>query len=158
MSSRASCGVRASKGTRGSDDGAVPEISSGSRSLYLVRGAVCQPEQNEATRGVRAVVSGDRIDHVEARKGRGSVKMDQVPWSKLWRAIKSASSCFGQAGEDIALYCLIGDGVHPYRITDYDDPVSSRARQLKPKHRGGSAGGRKERSECGVIHGDGAAD
>ena len=67
-SSWASCGVKASKGTRGSDDDAVPEISSGSRSLYPAMGVVCQPEKkNGATRGVRAVVSGDRIDHVEAR-------------------------------------------------------------------------------------------
>ena len=65
-SSWASCGVRVSKGTRGSDDDAVPEISSGSRSLYPVMGVICQPK-NVATRGVRAVVSGDRIDHVEAR-------------------------------------------------------------------------------------------
>ena len=116
-SSWASCGVRTSKRTRGSDADAVPKISSGLRSLYPVR-------------GVRAVVSGDRIDHVDAREGGGSVEADQVPRGKLWIAIKSASSCFGQAGEDIALYCLIGDGVHPYQITDCDDPVSSRARQL----------------------------
>ena len=37
---------------------------------------------------------------------------------------------FGQEGEDIALHCLIGDDVHPYRINDCDDPVSSRAWQL----------------------------
>ena len=122
-SSWASCEVRASKGARGSDDDAVPEISSGSRSLHPVGGIV-------STRGVRVVVSGDRIDYVEAREGGGSVKADQVPRGKLWRAIKSASRCISQAGEDIALYCLIGDGVHPYRITDCDDPVSCRARQL----------------------------
>ena len=29
-----------------------------------------------------------------------------------------------------ALYCLIGDDVHPYRINYCDDPISSRARQL----------------------------
>ena len=102
--------------TRGSDDDAVPEISSGSRSLYPIRGVICQPEKNEPARGVRAVVSRDCIDHVEAREDGGSVKADQVPRGKLWRAIKSASSCFGQAGEDIALYCLIEDGVHPYLI------------------------------------------
>ena len=44
-SSWASCGVKASKGTRGSDDDAVPEISSGSRSLYPVMRVVCQPEK-----------------------------------------------------------------------------------------------------------------
>ena len=44
-SSWASCGVRASKRTRGSDDDAVPEIFSGSRSLYPVMGVVCQPEK-----------------------------------------------------------------------------------------------------------------
>ena len=60
----ASCGVRASKGTRGSDDDAVSE---GLRSLYPVMGVVCHPEKTGATRGVRAIVSGDRIDHVEAR-------------------------------------------------------------------------------------------
>ena len=43
----ASCGVRAFKGTRGSDDDAVPEISSGSRSLYSVRGVVCQPDKTK---------------------------------------------------------------------------------------------------------------
>ena len=46
-SSWASCGVRASKGTRGSDDDAVPEISLGPRSLYPVRGVVCQPEKTK---------------------------------------------------------------------------------------------------------------
>ena len=60
-------GVGASKGTRGSDDDAVPEISSGSRSLYPVMGVVCKHEKNGAAREVRDVVSGDRIDHVEAR-------------------------------------------------------------------------------------------
>ena len=67
--------------------------------------------KNEATRGIRAVVSGDRIDHVEAREGGESVKADQICGGKLWRAIKNASSCFGQAEQDIALYCLIGDVV-----------------------------------------------
>ena len=89
-----------------------------------------QTRKSEATRGVRAVVSGDRIDHVEAREGGRSVKADQVPRGKLWRVIKSAFICFGQAGEDITLYCLIGDDVHPYRINYCDDPISSRARQL----------------------------
>ena len=46
-SSWASCGVRAFKGTRGSDDDAVPKISSGSRSLYSVRGVVCQPKKTK---------------------------------------------------------------------------------------------------------------
>ena len=46
-SSWASCGVRASKGTRGSDDDAVPEMSSGSRSLYPVKGVVCQHEKTK---------------------------------------------------------------------------------------------------------------
>ena len=44
--------------------------------------------------------------------------------------IKSAIICFCQAGDDIALFCLIGDDVHPYRINYCDGPVSSRARQL----------------------------
>ena len=78
---------------------------------------------------VRAVVSGDRIDHVESREGGGFVKADQAPRGKLLRAIKSASSCFGPARDDIAFYCLIGDDVYPYRINDCDDAVSSRARQ-----------------------------
>ena len=78
-------------------------------------GLFVNPKKNGATRGVRAIVSRDRIDHVEARKGGGSVKADQVPRGKLWRAIKIASICFGQAGENIALFCLIEDDVHPYR-------------------------------------------
>ena len=41
----ASCGVRASTGTGGSDGDAVPEICSGSTSLYPVRGILCQPEK-----------------------------------------------------------------------------------------------------------------
>ena len=87
--------------------------------------------KNEATRGIRAVVSGDRTDHVEAREGGGSVKSDQVPRGKLWRLIKRAFVCFGQAGDDIVvLFCLIGDDVHPYRINYCDGPISSRARQL----------------------------
>ena len=85
---------------------------------------------NEATRGVRAVVSGDRIDHVEAREGGVYVKSDQGPRGKLWRVIKSAFICFGQAEEDIALFCLIGDDVQPYGINYCDGPISSRARQL----------------------------
>ena len=51
MSSWASCGVGASKGTRGGDADAVPEISSGSRSLYPVMGVVCQPEKWSNSRG-----------------------------------------------------------------------------------------------------------
>ena len=128
-SSRASCGVRASKGTRGSDDDAVPKITSGS-SLCIPSGGFLSTRKNEATRGVRAIVSRDGIDHVEAREGGGSVKADQVPRGELWRAIKSTSSCFDQVRVDLELYCLIEDGVHPYRITDCDDPVPSRARQL----------------------------
>ena len=50
-SSWASCGVRASKGTRGSDDDAVPGISSGSRSLYPVMGVIFQPEKTEQLEG-----------------------------------------------------------------------------------------------------------
>ena len=46
-SSWASCGVRAFKGTRGNDDDALPEISSGSRSLYSVREVVCQPDKTK---------------------------------------------------------------------------------------------------------------
>ena len=86
--------------------------------------------KNEATRGVWAVVSGDRIDHVEVREDGGSVKLDQVPRSKLWRVIKSAFICFCQAGDDFALFCLVGDDVHPYRINYCDGPISSGARQL----------------------------
>ena len=50
-SSWASFGLRASKGTRGSNGDAVPEISSGSRSLYPVMGAVYQPEKTEQLEG-----------------------------------------------------------------------------------------------------------
>ena len=85
---------------------------------------------NPKKRSISRVVSGDRIDHVEARKGGGCVKSDQVPRSKLWRVIKSAFICFCQAGDDIALFCLIGDNVRPYRINYCNDPISSRARQL----------------------------
>ena len=86
--------------------------------------------KNEATREVRAVASGDRIDHVEALEGGGSVKSDQVPRGKLRRVIKSAFICFCQAGDDIALFCLIRDDAHPYRINYCDGLISSRARQL----------------------------
>ena len=86
--------------------------------------------KNEATRDVRAIASRDRIDHVEALEGGASVKSDQVPRGKLWRVIKSAFTCFCQAGEDIALFCLIEDDVHPYRINYCEGPISSRARQL----------------------------
>ena len=86
--------------------------------------------KNVATREVRAVVSGDRIDHVEVREGGGSVKADQVYRGKLWSAIKSAFSCFVQVGKDIELHCLIGDHVHEYGISYCDNPVSSRVRQL----------------------------
>ena len=50
-SSWASCGVRASNGTRGSDDDAVPEISSGSKSLYPAWEVVCQPEKTKQLEG-----------------------------------------------------------------------------------------------------------
>ena len=50
-SSWASCGVRAFTGTRGSDDDAVPEISSGSRSLYSVRGLFVNPIKRSNSRG-----------------------------------------------------------------------------------------------------------
>ena len=73
---------------------------------------------------------GHRIDHVEVLEGGGSVKSDQVPRSKLWRVIESTFICFCQAGDDIALFRLIGDDVHPYRINYCDGPISSRARQL----------------------------
>ena len=73
--------------------------------------------------------SGDRIDHVEVFEGGGSVKSD-LPRGKLWRVIKSAFICFCQAGNDIALFRLIGDDVHPYRINYCDGPISSRAWQL----------------------------
>ena len=52
-SSWASCGVRASKRKRGSDDDAVPEISSFSRSLYPVREIICQPEKTKQLEGFR---------------------------------------------------------------------------------------------------------
>ena len=73
---------------------------------------------------------GDRIDHVKVLEGGGSVRSDQVPRGKLWGVIKSAFICFCQAGDDIALFLVIGDDVHPYRINYYDSPISSRARQL----------------------------
>ena len=86
--------------------------------------------KNEATREVRTVASGDRIDYVEALEGEGSVKSDQVPRGRLWRVIKSAFVRFCQAGDDIGLLCLIGDDDHPYGIKYCDGPISSRARQL----------------------------
>ena len=74
---------------------------------------------------------------------RGSVRRKRGPYrpcrgplgreirqGKLWRAIKFASICFGQAGENIALLCLIGDDVYPYRIIYCDGPISNRARHL----------------------------
>ena len=38
--------------------------------------------------------------------------------------------CFCQAGDDIALFRLIGDDVHPYQINYCDGPIPTRARQL----------------------------
>ena len=72
---------------------------------------------------------GDRIDHVEVLEGGGSVKSDQVPRSKRWRVIESAFIYFCQTGDDIALFRLIGDHVHLYRINYCDGPTSS-GRQL----------------------------
>ena len=109
------------------------------RGLCIPSGDCLSTLYNEATREARVVVSRNRIDHIEAREGGGSVKADQVPRGKLCRATKIASSCFGQAGEGIALYCLIGNDVHPYRINVCNDPVSSRARQVN-RDSGGSAG------------------
>ena len=98
--------------------------------LCIPSGFFLSTRKNEATRGVRAVVSGDRISHVEAREGGGPVKSDHVPRSKLWSVIKSAFIFFCQAENDIALFCLTGDGVLPYRINYCNGPISSRARQL----------------------------
>ena len=70
------------------------------------------------------------MDHVEARGGVRSVKVGPSSPGQLWRVIRIAFICFGQAGEDIGLFCLIGNDVHPYRINYCDDPISSRARQL----------------------------
>ena len=89
-------------------------------------GLFVNPKKRSTSRGS----GGDRIDHVKGREGGGSVKADQVSRDKPWSVTKSAPSCFGKAGEDIALHCLVGDDVHPCRINDCDDPVSSRARQL----------------------------
>ena len=69
---------------------------------------------------------GARIDHVEFLEGEGSVKSDQVPRGKLWRVIKSAFTCFCQAGDDIALFRLIGDDVHLYRMNYCDGPIEGR--------------------------------
>ena len=63
-------------------------------------------------------------------EGAGSVMSDQVTRGKLWRVNKSAFICFCQAGDDIALFRLIGDDVHPYGINYCGGPISSRARQL----------------------------
>ena len=49
---------------------------------------------------------------------------------KLWRVIESAFICFYQAGDDIALFRLIGDDVHPYLINYCDGTIPSRAQQL----------------------------
>ena len=57
-SSRASCEVRASKGTRKSGDGAVPKMSSGSRSRYPVRGMVCQPQEMKGSEGCEPSYTG----------------------------------------------------------------------------------------------------
>ena len=135
----ASCGVRAFIWTRGSDDDAVPEISSGSGSLYSTRGLFVNPIKGSNSRGSGRRKRGSYRPHIEAREGGGSVKADHVPRGKLCRATKITSNCFGQAGEGIALYCLIGDDVHPYRINVCNDPVSSRARQVN-RDSGGSAG------------------
>ena len=62
--------------------------------------------------------------------GRGIRQGGPSSRGKLWRAIKIASICFGQAGENIALFCLIGDDVYPYRINYCDGPISNRARHL----------------------------
>ena len=123
----------------------------------LSGGLFVNPIKRSNSRGSGCRKRGSYRPHIEAREGGGSVKADQVPRGKLSRATKIASSCFGQAGEGIALYCLIGDDVHPYLINVCNDPVSSRARQVN-RNSGGSAGECQECSERGVIHGDGAAD
>ena len=84
--------------------------------LCIPSGGGLSTLKNEATRGVRDVVSEDRID--------------QVPRSQLWRVIKSAFICLCQIGDDIALFCLIGDDLHPYRLNYCDGVISSRARHL----------------------------
>ena len=103
--------------------GTQPAASSVKSIRRIWGGAVFQRRKNYSR-------PGDRIEHVEALEGGGSVKLDQVPRGKLWRVIKSAFICFCQAGDDIALFCIIGDDLHPCRRNYYDGPISSRARQL----------------------------
>ena len=125
----ASCGVRASTGTRGVTTMQCLKYPQVQGLCIPSWGLFVNPKKRSNSRG-----SGrrKRVSYRPCRGplGRGSVKADQVPRGKLWRAIKIASICFGQAGENIALFCLIGDYVHPYRINYCDGPISSTARQL----------------------------
>ena len=119
-SSWASCGVRASKGTRGSDDDAVPEICSDSTSLYPVRGILCQHEKMNQLE--KFGPSQDGIVSTTLRPLRAVHPSSRTKFP--------GPSSPGQAGEDIPLFCLIGDDVHQYRINYFEGPISSRARQL----------------------------
>ena len=103
-SSWASCGVSTSKGTRGSDDDAVPEICSDSTSLYPVRVILCQHEKMKQLEKFRPSQDGIgsttlrplRAGHPSSRtKFPGaSVKSDQVPRAKQERT----SHCFVSLG------------------------------------------------------------
>ena len=86
-SSWASCGVGASKGTRGSDD-AVPKISSGSRSLYPVLRVVCHPKKTEQLEGFGPSKAG--IISTMSRPVRAGIRQDGP--SSPGQANKSHSS------------------------------------------------------------------
>ena len=47
----ASCGAKASEGTRRSGADALPKMSPGSTSRYPVRGTVCRPELTKCSEG-----------------------------------------------------------------------------------------------------------
>ena len=81
-------------------------------------GGLLSTRRNEAVQR-RTVISEDHIDHVEACDGGGSVEADQIPRDKLRSAIKSASSCFGQAGEGIVFsHCGRCTSLHTARDAD----------------------------------------
>ena len=94
----ASCGVRASKGTRGSDDDEVPEISSSSRSLYPVMGVVCHPEKTEQLEGFGLSQAGIVSTMSRPVRAGGPSRRTKFPGASCGEQLKSHSSVPAKQG------------------------------------------------------------
>ena len=109
-SSWAPCGVGASKGTQGSDDDAVPEISSGSRSLYPVMGVIFQPEKTEQLEGFGPLEAGIVSTTSRPVRAGDPSRRTKFPGASCDEQLKSHPSVSAKQGRT-SLCCVWG----PYR-------------------------------------------